>query len=31
VVLLLVIIYRPQGLLGSEQRRRELTAARAER
>jgi len=25
-----VIIYRPQGLLGSEQRRRELTAARAE-
>ena len=30
VVLLLVIIYRPQGLLGSEQRRRELTAARAE-
>jgi len=30
VLLLLVIIFRPQGLLGSEQRRRELTAGRVE-
>jgi branched-chain amino acid transport system permease protein len=29
VVLLLVIVFRPQGLWGSEQRRRELTAGRA--